>query len=568
MQALENYDPANAAIVNAGAFPTPTLTDTQLIGYGFDRVRREIVYSAVICQPGSPPTNTSGHTLWDGQTSVAPAAAFTASPGTPNAQVSNWNYWLARKNIDTGTVTFYQAYDVNQLVPAGIGGGDGTWRRYVSDTNVLDEYPILSNPRNGDAFVHQQSCDVYQFRRADSYAMAISPLRPVGAATNALIPQGMNGTWVYITESVGVTENLYLVPPSFTADEIAADKKLIYATFALPSGYDNRSFWTAIDNDGDLWAFSAEYTGVGNFQLHKFVQPSAFAYPTPPVDGGFVSKTGWTTTTGPNIGATGASSGAEDSTGRPFAFFNAGRTELQLLACTFDSDYAVSDPTNPSVVHTWYRLADDTWGSTLIAKGYMTASFQMTNDPNAAAFAITGRIYAHDRDLDQDNYFADRYYLSRWLFFEVLDVTAGVVNASDVRLVLVQLTWNASGAPTVSAVIDEKSAWDAAYTAYGTAISNSRVVYASIWKAEDGAIANFLGFDVGIYDPDGSPKAWYWSGFGLGGAVPYNMFELDAAFSGRAAHTYANAPILKLSLANTAHAKRSFVWSTIGHPYI
>lgn len=531
MEAKENYDPTRAAQADGAGFPVVTYVDSQLIGHGFDANRRELVYAAIIGKPAvdGVATNDSGHDLWDGQTAILAGATFSPA--------ANWAFHLARKNIDTGVVTFYDAYDPDSLVPSGIYG-DGTARRYVSDTAGTRQYPILTDPRTSDAWVLQESCDLYVFRAEDDWTMHISPLRPVGASLNHVIPRGMNDDWVYVVENptVDPTRNLYLVPRLTTADETTADELLAYATYAMPSDTFEDFMTFSVDGPGDLWLFASKDDIDNIVTLHKFTQPSVFVYPTPPVDGGWADKTPWTDTTGPNelSAICGINSVA--------AMFSHARTQLNLLNGVRFTDPDLSVDTG-AIFHTWYLPADDSWGTTTIARGYMTAAFVQTEDPEAAAFLLTGTFQTTNIYLDVDNYdgvstYTADDYAARWLFVEVQVVEAGVATG-EIKYVLVQLTWASEAGPVLAPAIGEEG-WDTTYSAYGAAIGNASVVHASVYNEVD-----FFKRDIGIFDPD--TTAFWFSGRC---AAPDNLFYLDAAFTARIG-VGAQPPLLRLSFSST-----------------
>lgn len=547
MEAKENYDATNAAIVDAGNFPTPNLTDTYMLGHSFDAVNRELVYAAIISRPevGGDVINDSGFTLWDGLNAIAPSDPI-------GFQDENWNFWLARKNIDTGVVTFYEAYNAANLVPAGIGGGDGTWRRYVSDTSASGgNTPILTDPRTGNAWVRMQSCDLYLFRRSDDYSHIISALRPTGNVNNAVVPAGINDTWTFAIEIANFSPqdraNVYMIPREVTAAETAADNLLAYATFPLGAewyasfGY---KWCSAVDDAGDMWLLSNNDQGVGNFKLWKFTQPSAFVYPTPPVDGGVTDKTDWTSTTGPNLGSVAGDTTSLNNASnqnRSFLCFDAGRTVLQCLS-TLPISRVVSVPDDlaqSSITHTWFNTGDETWGSTIIAQGYMTADFQMTGDFTEAAFAIDGYVIPTNPYLDKDNFYDADKYGFRWFFVRVCSVNTGTgaINVNDKRFVLVKMTWNAAGPPTITPFYDEALTWDPVYPDYATAIGKDQIIQASTQV--------FGKVEAYVFDP--ANNAFWVNALQASAGGGDNFFLFDPAFAARQVRNYACPPIMLLS---------------------
>lgn len=548
MEAKENYNPAIAAQADDGTFTTPTFTDTHLLGLAYDATRRELVYTALIVpapyNAGTGlSTNATGHILWDGVSQIASGATFLGE------KILNYN--LARKNIDTGVVTYYPSYNVANTVPTGIGGGDGTWRRYVNDCSFRDMYPILTDPRNSNAWVHVQSCELHQFQTSDNWTQTISPLISSIAHDNDIVPIGMEMTWVYAVEiptAGGFTgRKLHLTPRVRTVAETTVDYLLAYATYDFPAGWENRFARTAVDGDGNILIFSCAQTGTSDFKLHKFTKPSAFVYPTPPVDGGFTDVTPWAAGTGPNAQAAGATLVSFNGPARMSAFFNSGRTYINLLSSVYTDDFSPYNDQNSTVTHTWYNTTTHAWGSTVIARGLMTAAFVPTTNLAAAAYVISDQaVLVTNSYLQNDNFYANTEYLSQWLYFQAYTVTAGVVDYSNTRRLLVKLTWNDGAAPTVAAVVDEQG-WDTVYAAYGTAIGNSQVVNATILPEP---LTFDTGSDAGVFDA--ATSAFWWSGMMDAGPNPgSNMFKLDPTFTPRASVPGAMPPILKLAHGTT-----------------
>lgn len=126
MQAKENYDAANIALINANTPHLFACTDQQNIGMGFDFQRRKIMYAVAIAD-ATTTTNNTGHTLWTGRVNV---------PNGGSVDTANeWNLWIGEKDIDTGAVTFYQVYNVGNTVPSGIGGFAFGWVTVNSISN-------------------------------------------------------------------------------------------------------------------------------------------------------------------------------------------------------------------------------------------------------------------------------------------------------------------------------------------------------------------------------------------------------------------------------------------------
>lgn len=112
MEALENYSAALVAQFNSMTQPLYDYSDQQGTGTNLDFGRRKIMYAVAIAT-GDTTTNNTGFTLWDGLTAVANGASVDTH--------NDWNLWFGEKDIDTGTVTFYEAYNVSNTVPIGVG---------------------------------------------------------------------------------------------------------------------------------------------------------------------------------------------------------------------------------------------------------------------------------------------------------------------------------------------------------------------------------------------------------------------------------------------------------------
>lgn len=570
MEAKENYDPTRATQADGGAFPVPIVVEPSYIGLGYDPVSRNLFYQAIIGHNNTG-LNDSGYTLWDG-------ADYTLN----GAHIgNNWSFRLARKNIDTGVVTFFDAYDPAFTVPAGIGPGggpvsDGTWRRNVKDTRYsAGNYPCWSDPRTQDVWFRAESCELFVVRAANNYALAISPLVASLSATFNLLVKGMTDDWVYAVEvspEVDGGGKLHMTPRIDTAAEVTADKKLAYASFDLPAFFSqefNQYFVSALHVSENLFVFgspvgSPTSSGTTDFRLFKFTKPSTFVYPTPPIDGGFTEVTPWTSTTGPNAPLVGATL-VDYVTERCFAQMSHGKTQLQLLSVGSANDFASYDDNNTTITHTWYKPADGTWGSTLIAHGYMKADFTLGTDNADSAFILTGEVHAFNTGLDKDTAYDDALHAQRWYAFFAWAIDAGVPDFGPQIVVFVRLDWNDGAAPTIGMVIDERNAWDPAYAAYAAAIGSTRIVASSLQLGNSGFVN--IGPDMGVFDPQ-APAFWF-SGMDLGPSPGNKFFQFDPAFTGRTAvaggtGSCAQPPLLKLSFTGFAPDVRVSVSTRIG----
>src|SRR5258706_3861198 len=235
MTAEENYDPGRVSYIAALTTYTGTHigTDQTYQGVQWDPVRRNLMYMYTEYIPSTPVTNTTGFSIWDGTTAIAPG-------GTVGPSVS-LNSSVGIKSIDTGAVVFRLNYNSASVVPLGIGGSDGTYRRYTHDfTTAGGNGPGMTDPYTGDFWINSESCELYCFRLSDTYSQTISPLFPVTNSNSDVMivgftNTGATGPWSFARE-VNITENpshgyLYLVPRLLTATETTHDYLLSYATF-------------------------------------------------------------------------------------------------------------------------------------------------------------------------------------------------------------------------------------------------------------------------------------------------------------------------------------------------
>lgn len=540
MEAKENYSAALAADFAGDVFPELGMADGATMGLSFDLVRGKIMYVAVINETSRPIVNTTGHTIWDGAVSFINGATITAG-GSNTPLVS----FVCEKDIVTGVVTFYPNYLAANLVPAGIGGGDGTWRRFTNDFFYNGgNMPNGADPRTGNFWVSSGSCELYLFRLEDDFSLIISPIRPqLGDVDNLVQLVGITEDWVYAKEAnliadPGSFDQFYLTPRLITADETTADELLIYATYDYPL-ISNASpptgvtsyYRQAVAADGALYVFSMFCRGPREYKLWKFTPPSAFVYPTPPVDGGFSDITPWAGATGPNVVPD-----YEDDVGfqadgayKLINWYLPATNVLVLIAKYFPADLSGGGGTQADFQFglTYYDIDAETFDQhTAFVGPYMTAGWAPTDDPDAAAYApkdcreVNPFLDINDFEFDGVN------YAERRLFFRVVRVVAGV-ETGDLATVIVVYTLAYGVAPVVvSAVVED--GWDAAYPAYAAAISDTNVVQASMQPTidEGGDFSQYSNTqDSGIWDGD----AYWWAGSNA------NMFQLDADFTNRAA---------------------------------
>jgi len=562
MEAKENYDPTYAALADGAGFPTVTVMAQPNLGTCFDPVRRELTYFATIYPESS--INDTGHTLWCGVS----LGGDTIVPGDTYSDFPYLPFYTVRKNVDTGVVTFYNSYSSAQTVPAGIpdgsnDGNDGTWRRFVTSTTEFTAsgaaYPTLNDPRSGDVWVNMSTARIYVLRRADDYAQAISPYVEVGADPQDNVQAvGINDANVFVLSSGSELDHIIfnLIPRENTPGEIAAD-------ILTPTSSANIPFVDGPPPEYFDTVFSNSTTSVGNAgAVFVVTAPSDLAFDSRSVfylgvcyvDGGGVVQAVDITPWGPTDGPNAALSGVVDfdnshHSGRVFATFNDGHTALQLVTCTYSTDFGddqtVGNTVNVTTVDV-NTLATQTYP---LAANYMTAGFVPTDDPSAAAFLIDGTMSWTNKYLDLDGYYEENEYASRWALFNVFKVTTGTPDYSDTRRIFVKIGWNGTAAPSILQVIDEQN-WDDAYTSYGSTISNPRVVTASMLRPALVDFTNFplntFGFDIGVFDA--TTNAFWWSGISNQDMVAADqpIFHLDPAFTGRIVNG-ADPPLLRLN---------------------
>lgn len=118
MEAAENYTASFAADFAGNTTPfDDQLTYQETPGGTFDKNRRLVTYNAAIYNTGDT-TNTTGFTLFSGQNLIAPLGTIT-----PRYQK---NMRVCTKDVDAGTVAFYDCYDSSKTVPSGVQKIRGT----------------------------------------------------------------------------------------------------------------------------------------------------------------------------------------------------------------------------------------------------------------------------------------------------------------------------------------------------------------------------------------------------------------------------------------------------------
>jgi hypothetical protein len=139
METEENYDPTWVNGIDVlGTLPNNFGLQNKIsTGGRFDAVGRKFIYTMGIRNTNTQ-VNTTGFVLWDGGGTAV--FGVIAIGGNYDAR-TQFNHWIAEKNIDTNAVTFHQCYDSTKLVPTGIG------------PTAIGNYEFTANPSNGDTII-------------------------------------------------------------------------------------------------------------------------------------------------------------------------------------------------------------------------------------------------------------------------------------------------------------------------------------------------------------------------------------------------------------------------------
>lgn len=564
MSARENYDPAGAVLVDAATQPATFRTEKDYIGLSYDHVRRKIIYDIVAATNTVPPNfgnpgnvpNDTGFNLWDGQDTI--------NAGDDYDDLTARNFFLAEKDIDTGAVVFYPSYNPASTVPAGIGGSDGTYRRFMATrADGFDDNQVVKivDPRTGDVWTHivdefnfyygdaeGSPCLVEHLRLSDDFSKTISPLAGGGPH---MVPLGTSESWTYIVAR-STTPNLILTPRVRTDYEVAQDYLLPYASYAFPLTYSGHYFRTAMTPDEKLYVMFVERTGTRHYKLYRFDEPTATdpTDPTSPTGGGFTEVTPWAGA-GPDTSATGYTSpyagdnaigGTEWGTNGHVIFSLPATKDLACLTKLMPSTKTSpsTDPADLKLNCTYFNTESGLYDHhAAFVTGFMTAAWVSTPSAAAATYAIQDMREINPY-LDQSSFLYSADYTKRWLAFTVQPVVGGVYTPDEDadRVVFVQYKFAYGQAPELLQVVDETH-WDEIYTDYAAAISNDNVVFAS--QAPDQTPVEPM-YDCGIYD---ETLNHFW----FGAQHERHLFSLDADFSGREAGypDSVSPPFLRLS---------------------
>ena len=603
MEAKENYDSTRVSyIAGLSSYSSVNLCTSQNHqGIQWDPVRRKLMYIYAENTPSSPTTNTTGHTLWDGQTAYANGAALS--------RATHFNTSVCVKDIDTDAVTFYSTYDSTKTVPSGIGGSDGTYRRctldfHANSVNDGGNGPGMTDPYTGNFWINSQSCELYCFRLQDNYAQIISPLFPVHGSDNAVSPVGFTttgatGPWTFgreINQTVDPTSAyLYLIPKDITSTETTHDYLLAYATYSYPvTEATAKEFHLCnrevFDHSGNMYLFHCSAEGGKNFKLYKFTLPTSAPYGGPTVGGGFTDITPWDASSGPNGDGPDYTVVRDDY---PFNWPGTADvipmylpvTDDLVLISKFLPNEKTEYSTDPALMFWSCTYVHAPSGTptfdhhSKFVTGYMTADWSPTTEADAAYSvmdAFETNNYLGQSDYDYTNDVTGLDYSKRWFAFVCTKMSGGVSDNSP-RIVFVEYQFVNGSAPQVVQVIDEQG-WDDAYPGK-THTSDVYAPYSAVTCNTVAVAMDAAGFntcypqarwDNGVFDPE--TKSFWFSGGATDQAGQTAFFSLfDSAFSDRmqdgshvpgGSNIAAVPPFLKLSFAETYCAP--FI---VGHTY-
>ncbi len=545
MTAEENYDPEWAAYIDDPDSPARNMIYPEQINFALavDRVRRKLMYPVKISGATDIVVNTTGKRLWSGATAIELGGnIFTTS---------NWNLWIGEKDLDTLAVVFNNVFSIDNLVPAGIGGSDGTnTARFIYDTARNGDTPNLVDPRTGDFWQHLESCELVQFRRAEAngpFTQAISPLQPMGGSVNVINPAGMSDDWVYAIEIDADDTDpriMRMVPRTFQAEEIAADYKLSYQDYTFPFGDDEQFQRTCIVTSGVMYVFSCNFVGSGNtlvYQLNRF-DPPDFAPFGMVTGGGFTDVTAWTSVDGPNGATAGYKTYGYFDAASIAAYYLPVTETLILLTLVQWFQLSGGVPGDLKMSCTAVDVTDETNFTTFdsFVTGWMTAEWVSSATIDDAAYEVQ-TFRETNTDLNCHTYdftSTGASYTDRWIYFECKRVVEGVA-IDGFHIVMVLYRFSAAAPPQVLQVVDENG-FDEAYPAYGAAIGDTNVVWASLSYGDGTPVVEDTITDAGFVDPV-TGDHWH-SGFND------NWWQFDAAYTPRADFpAWVTEPFLRLS---------------------
>lgn len=454
---------------------------------------------------------------------------------------------------------------------------DGTWQRFVEAE--YSSIPQLVDPNTGDTWIHVDSfdgkfvCTVYCFRMSDSYAQIISPLLPVNPHAH-MEPIGITNNWTYVKEETGTltpvpsNNHIALTPRTFQAQETTNDFLLTYAYFDYPTIFNNMIDANAFvfTQNQNFYAIYSAWQDFGggtvaarDYRLFRFDEPSSAPFGGPVVGGGFTEVTPWGPATGPNTNAANyvytqfvptTSYLVQNEIDYYFPVTN----QLGLISkfMSWQTQFSSTDPTGTFFDLTYFDIGGATFDyHHAFVTGYMNANWTPGNSGTAAYVVIDALDM--NMHLKENSYvFPGVDYTKRWLSFIVQKYSGSFTpNINNWHIVFVQYQFAYGSSPTVLKVIDEDG-WDAAYTAYATAIGNTNVVWNSTGAHNQDAEQN----PTGIYD-DAAGTFWW-------GGQDYNIWQLNPPIWTQREHFDVTGPLLKLSFSGSVapgtHATQLRIW--------
>jgi len=579
MSAEQNWDALNISKIKSGILPSngfSAFTDQAYVGMSYDQVRRSIIYSFSGFNTELPdiefrPRNNTPFTLWDGTTAYAPGDFYADGIGQ--------SFYLCVKDIATGVVTFYDTYSPISVVPAGVGGSDGTFRRKLLATYEMGNLPKIVDPRTGNIWMTAPFNGAFLLRRLENYKQTISPLQTVETDTDfySMEMLGITQNWAYVMQFdfllAGGQEatSLVLTPRDLTDYETTTDFLTAYATFAYPSDVDPISAYSraCFDQNNNMYLFGGAHSGTRGYKLYQFTEPTGMTYGSL-AGGGFTDITPWTSGSGPNIGSSGytlntaAEPNGSGGVNKNILMYLPSTNQLVAISKNFPGDHTTSS-TNPTLLTfdcTYYDIAGIVFDyQASFVTGYMDAFWQPTIKATAA-YAVQD-CYEIDPYLNLNSFvFNDKAYDRRWFAFTVQPVTNGnwSYDTTTNKMVFVEYEFVYGQSPAVVQILDE-SGWDAtaAGTAYGETIGNLNVVSQSIPdKTNNGQLVDpftTIYADSGIYDAPGG--AFWFSG----DVSQFKFFNplLPSVFIGE---DLGCPPFLKLAWSQPATYTTSFALGT------
>lgn len=575
MEARENLSSDLVTVIDAeiaaDTYSVLIEPDQTYIGLAYDRENRTIVYSVSYINPEAGlHTNSTGFRLWSGVNAIASGATYDP--------YNYRNYSLMTRGLDDDVVTRWDSYDSTSLVPNGIGGSDGTARRFIESAGGEPQTPKLCDPRTRDVACHMVSngaptCRIEFLRFSDSYKKTLSPYIPDG--NRHLELAGCTANWWIVGDlgKIGSSYAWQFIPRVRRADEVTADKKLSYGEIDTPAGLaDCDAFRWAFDSDGTMW-FVGWTAAVGGVQYTLWRMPTPAVIANPATVGAFTEETPWGASDGMNTGTSIYDNTVPGRRNAVILYHMPADSRLVALNKLYSGGM---DPTGGygdfKLNATEIQLPGLAYSTTSgFVTGYMDAAWQPSATLPTTGYAVLDVWEADQADLAyHDHTFTNANYTDRWLAFSVLPIVAGVVGTQDpaatstdpikggTKVVFARYSF-AGAAPELLTFIDE-AGWDAAYTTYATAISNTNVVRASFSTYVE---LNSEYYDFGIYDAE-SNAFWF------GGKSDPNMWSLDADFTDRGTGTGGpfseNPPFLRLSFGEAAFTSQVMSHAWIGRP--